>query len=300
MARIRIVDEWLRSPVSAPTRYRSVMVVADAWAEQRVLMRAYQTCPDQTRPTIVLHGAELAIGPAGMEPYGAWGIHVEPPVDGRAQELRGQLELAARRMAGSKGNPPRLEDEAPRADARRTGVWLPDTPPQAGYYEPQIAAASQTVNIVVGGGGRGWTSPVTPSPAVEVAAAAPREAGAGTVHGFATGPTRRKPATVPPPGVTRRKSPTMPPPGEVLPRRLEKLVNRTLPMGFQLSAPEREVLNALGEVPYLTARKIGEIARVGDPVGWMEQLMTKLGEIGLELVIPGDAIGGEPTYRLRR
>jgi len=90
------------------------------------------------------------------------------------------------------------------------------------------------------------------------------------------------------------------PPGEVLPRRLEKLVNRTLPMGFQLSAPEREVLNALGEVPYLSARKIGEIARVGDPVGWMEQLMNKLGEIGLELVIPGDAIGGEPTYRLRR
>src|SRR3970040_2867268 len=99
MARIRIVDEWLRSPVSAPTRYRSVMVVADTWAEQRVLMRAYQTCPDQTRPTVVLPGGELAIGPAGMEPYGPWGIHVEPPVDGRAPELRGHVGVGARRTA---------------------------------------------------------------------------------------------------------------------------------------------------------------------------------------------------------
>src|SRR5678815_595373 len=143
MARIRIVDEWLRSPVSTPTRYRSVMVVADSWGEQRVLMRAYQNAPDQTRPTIVLHDTELAIGPAGMEPYGPWGIHVEPPVDGRAQELRLQLELAARRMAGSKGSPPRLEDEQNRFEGMRTGVWLPGqqvaaagAPPPMPAYEP--------------------------------------------------------------------------------------------------------------------------------------------------------------------
>ena len=29
MARIRIIDEWLRSPVSSPSRHRAVMVVAD-------------------------------------------------------------------------------------------------------------------------------------------------------------------------------------------------------------------------------------------------------------------------------
>jgi hypothetical protein len=297
MARIRIVDEWLRSPVSTPTRYRSVMVVADSWGEQRVLMRAYQNAPDQTRPTIVLHGTELAIGPAGMEAYGPWGIHVEPPVDGRAQELRLQLELAARRMAGSKGNPPRLEDEQNRFEGRRTGVWLPGQQPVTApppmpspaqqetmqVYEPVVAAAQS----------RGWQSPVTPVPAREVlptpnVVPPPRGVGAATAHGFATGPVRRKPPTAPPPT------------GEVIPRRFERLVSRTLPMGFQLTGPERDVLNALADATLLTARKIAEIARVSDPIGWMEQLMSKLGEMGLELVVPGEAIGGEPTYRLRR
>jgi hypothetical protein len=41
MARIRIVDAWRRSPVSPEIRQRAIMVVAEAWAEQRVLMRAY-------------------------------------------------------------------------------------------------------------------------------------------------------------------------------------------------------------------------------------------------------------------
>ena len=85
MARIRIVDEWLRSPASPPTHYRSIMVVAERWAEQRVLMRAYAESADQTRPTIVLHGTELAIGPASTDPNGSWGIHVQPPVDGRRE-----------------------------------------------------------------------------------------------------------------------------------------------------------------------------------------------------------------------
>lgn len=128
MARIRIIDDWLRSPVSGPIRHRAVMVVADSWAEQRVLMRAYAASPDQTRPTIRMHGAELAISPAGPDPHGSWGIHVEPPIDGRAQELRGQLELAARRLAGSKGNPPRLVDEPSRFDLRETSQWAPGAP----------------------------------------------------------------------------------------------------------------------------------------------------------------------------
>ena len=98
MPRIRIVDEWIRSPATPPIRYRSVMVVAEQWAEQRVLMRAYAESPDQTRPTIVLHGVELAIGPAGVDPNGSWGIHVHPPVDGRAQEISEQLQLAAKHV----------------------------------------------------------------------------------------------------------------------------------------------------------------------------------------------------------
>jgi hypothetical protein len=152
MARIRIVDEWLRSPVSPPTRYRTIMVVAETWGEQRVLMRAFADSDDQTRPTIVLHGAELAVGPAGTDPHGAWGLHVEPPADGRAQELREQLELAARRLAGSKASPPRLVDEASTFDRKRTNHWAPGTPRDlpagartafghdGGYWEPSRVA----------------------------------------------------------------------------------------------------------------------------------------------------------------
>jgi hypothetical protein len=146
MARIRIVDAWLRCPTSPPTYQRAVMVVAEAWAEQRVLMHAYTHSPDQTRPTVALHGAELAIGPAGTDPHGPWGIHIEPPADGRAQNVRDELELAARRLAGSKGNPPRLMDEESPFDRKRTNHWAPGTPPDldAGspppYYEPSQPA----------------------------------------------------------------------------------------------------------------------------------------------------------------
>ena len=148
MARIRIVDEWLRSPASPPTYYRSIMVVAERWAEQRVLMRAYADSVDQTRPTIVLHGAELAIGPASLDPNGAWGIHVQPPADGRAQVLQEALELAARRMAGSKGNAPRLEDEISDFDRKRTNNWAPGSPRDipgerlsGPGWEPSVAAS---------------------------------------------------------------------------------------------------------------------------------------------------------------
>ena len=148
MARIRIVDEWLRSPASPPTYYRSIMVVAERWAEQRVLMRAYSDSVDQTRPTIVLHGAELAIGPASLDPNGPWGIHVQPPADGRAQHLKDALELAARRMAGSKGSPPRLEDEVSEFDHKRTNNWAPgvarDVPGErmaGASWEPSVAAS---------------------------------------------------------------------------------------------------------------------------------------------------------------
>lgn len=121
------------------------MVVARQWAEQRVLMRAFAACDDQTRPTINLHGSLLSIGPAGTDPHGEWGIHVEPPVDGRAQELREALELSAKLLAGSKGNPPRLEDEIPQYEDEATGHWAPNNSqdrakPSGNYYEPAESA----------------------------------------------------------------------------------------------------------------------------------------------------------------
>ena len=129
MAQIRIVDDWLRSPASPPSHYRSVMVIAEKWAEQRVLMRAYAQSRDQTMPTILLHGIELAIGPAGLDHNGPWGIHVGGDnSDGRAQAVRGALEESARRIAGSKGNPPRLVDESQTFDREPTGNWAPGTP----------------------------------------------------------------------------------------------------------------------------------------------------------------------------
>jgi hypothetical protein len=157
MARIRIVDEWLRSPASPPTHWRSIMVVAERWAEQRVLMRAYAESPDQTRPTIVLHGTEVAIGPAGTDPNGEWGLHVQPPVDGLAQDLKDQLELAARRLSGSKGNAPRLADEAPSFERKRTNNWapgsprdVPEAPIQRTSWDPAVAASQHSAHAAPG------------------------------------------------------------------------------------------------------------------------------------------------------
>jgi hypothetical protein len=132
MAQIRLVDAWLRSPASAPSHYRSVMVIAEKWAEQRVLMRAYAQSRDQTLPTILLHGIELAIGPAGVDTNGPWGIHVGDGPEGieaRAAMVRHGLEESARRLAGSKGNPPRLVDEESTFDREPTGNWAPGSPP---------------------------------------------------------------------------------------------------------------------------------------------------------------------------
>lgn len=189
MARIRIVDAWLRHPAGAPIQQRAIMVVAEAWAEQRVLMRAYASSPDQTLPTIVLHGTHLAIGPAGVDAHGPWGIHVQPPADGRAQRLREELEVAARRLAGSKGNPPRLMDEESAFERRHTGHWAPGTPPNlpagAGrqpYYEPSPhqpgpppgspAPASTGLPGAAGHPQASWPGPAAP-PAPAPAPAAP-------------------------------------------------------------------------------------------------------------------------------
>src|SRR6516164_6096921 len=103
MAAIRFVDAWLRCPGAPVSQYRSTMVIAEKWAEQRVLMRAYAESRDQTMPTILLHGAEFAIGPAGVDVNGPWGIHVGEPADGRAEAVKHGLEDSARRLPGSKG-----------------------------------------------------------------------------------------------------------------------------------------------------------------------------------------------------
>jgi len=159
MAQIRLVDDWLRSPASYPTHYRSVMVIAEKWAEQRVLMRAYAQSREQTMPTILLHGVELAIGPAGTDVNGPWGIHVgEGPegVEARAQAVKFGLEDAARRLAGSKGNPPRLADEESTFDREPTGNWAPGTPrvlphqTQRGAFNPSPGPPSQALGSAPG------------------------------------------------------------------------------------------------------------------------------------------------------
>jgi hypothetical protein len=136
-------------------------------------MRAFASSSDQTRPTINLHGEELAIGPAGTDPHGEWGIHVQPPVDGRAQELREALQLAARLLAGSKGNPPRLQDEQPEFEDRATNNWLPPKKgkakeagkrtvyghdgsappvPEPDYYEPALHAPTSSSSEIPSSG----------------------------------------------------------------------------------------------------------------------------------------------------
>jgi hypothetical protein len=325
VARIRIIDEWLRSPVSSPSRHRAVMVVAESWSEQRVLMRAFASCSDQTRPTIVLHGQELAIGPAGTDPHGEWGIHVEPPVDGRAQELRGQLELAARRLAGAKGNPPRLVDETSRFDNKATHLWAPGTPPDppigAGgtahgfsYYEPTTVAPPSNSPVIPSAAPRPALAPASPftrltpvsdrptiTHVTPMPAAPPRRAGSKTdQHWIASSSSSSA-------KLGSRTEPGFRPPGQTIPPTatatapsFASLVGKTMPLGLQLSDTEREVLNALGRVPSLTAREIGKLAGADDPVAWMEQFQRKLAGIGLDLVVPGDDRDGEPTYVLRR
>ncbi len=387
MARIRIVDEWLRSPASPATFYRSIMVVADSWAEQRVLMRSYAESADQTRPTIVLHGQELAIGPAGTDPHGSWGIHVQPPVDGRAQELKEQLELAAKRLAGSKASPPRLADEQSPFERKQTNSWAPGTPrdvpggnrPAAQpYYEPQVAASQHSAAAASQHSAAAYAptdspeqmaygAPPAPVPPLQVvrppaaqyvppqpqaqyvppqpqAQYVPQEVTAqlvgqatpsqGAVAAAPVNPSERKTPLPMTPASARRRGWTSPIPvaaaqSAQLPigartalgydsgagaqnavirlglrpaaaSRLARIVDRTVPSDFAITPHERDVMNALGETDQLTARQIGAMLGVVDPVTWMERLVQKLASYGLDLVGPGTAADGEPTYVLRR
>ncbi|HSK01419.1 MAG TPA: hypothetical protein VK932_09265 [Kofleriaceae bacterium] len=318
MATIRIVDDWLRSPASAPSHYRSVMVIAEKWAEQRVLMRAYAESRDQTRPTIMLHGIELAIGPAGLDINGSWGVHVGDPENGRAQHIKEHLEAAARRLAGSKGNPPRLVDEEPTFEREPTANWGPGAPrilpkPHAhAHAQPQVdyVAPSGAAWVPQGQGAAAYV------PQASAVHHAPQPAGAAAP----SNPEQRVAPLPRPRRATRQPHPQPQPSRTALgyssgagaqsavvrlglaahvSARLGRLVDRVVPPDFHIDARERRVLNTLGDGE-LTARAIGLMIDVTDAVAFMEELTRKLERYHLDLIEPGEPMGGEPTYRLRR
>lgn len=300
MAQIRIVDDWLRSPAAGPSHYRSVMVIAEKWAEQRVLMRAYAESRDQVRPTIMLHGAELAIGPAGLDLHGPWGIHVGENPEGRAQDIKLQLEATARRLAGSKGNPPRLADEEPTFDREPTANWHPGTPrilPQ----RPEAHAPS--IEHVAPAGAMRIPQAV---PAASVRVAAPEIAGTPTVNGLPRPRSRSKHPPLPDARTALGYTSGSGAQSAVVrlglaphvSMRLGRLVDRVVPAEFHIDARERRVLNALGEGE-LTARGIAHMLNLVDPVSFMEDLIRKLESYSLDLIEPGEPAGGEPAYRLR-
>ena len=315
MAQIRIVDDWLRSPASPPSHYRSVMVIAEKWAEQRVLMRAYAQSRDQTMPTILLHAVELAIGPAGIDIDGPWGVHCGEHAQMPPQAIKTALEDAARRLAGSKGNPPRLVDESQTFDREPTGNWGPRTPrvlpqrtdhraPAVDHVAPAGAARVPQAQIATY---VPQAQPARQTPQAHPAMAAP------------SNPELRKtPLPRRPSGKTR------PPPTSVrtalgytsgsgaqsaivklglapnVSARLGRLVERVVPADFTIDSGERRVLNALGEHE-LTARAIGHMLDIADAMSFMEELTNKLELYGLgDLIEPGEPQGGEPTYRMRR
>lgn len=279
------------------------MVVAETWAEQKVLMRAFATCLDQTQPTIGLQGEEIAIGPAGTEPYGPWGVHVQPPADGRAQELRVLLEQAAKHLAGTKGTPPRLADELPASERRPTTPWTgrrggsvvaagpeqptlsPVAPAGSGSYPSNVSTPP-------------WRSPIGELPTAPGASAAqplpqtsprqrrhrqtrPAPLGGRTVSGYAE-------ATTP---VAERRSYHHTPQHASL----ATVVGKTMPIGFQLAADEREVLDALSRGGILSGGDVARLAGVDDGHDYMGRLLDKLAGYGLDLV---DVTNG--VYRLRR
>jgi hypothetical protein len=316
MAQIRFVDDWLRSPAAPPSHWRSVMVIAEKWAEQRVLMRAYAESRDQTRPTITLHGAELAIGPAGIDVNGPWGIHVGEGPEGRAQEIKSHFESSARRLAGSKGNPPRLLDEEATFDREPTANWGPGAPrilPQrTDMRSTPVEYASSTPATRIP---QAQAATYIPSASAQNYPAPAEEFAAPTNPDVRTTPVRSRGRTRPPPNPSSSSARTNLgytsgagaqsavvrlglAPG--VSARLGRFVDRVVPTDFQIDSGERRVLNALGETGALTARAIGQMLDIVDAVSFMEELTRKLESFNLDLIEPADPEGGEPTYKLRR
>ncbi len=279
------------------------MVVAEKWAEQRVLMRAYADSRDQTRPTIMLHGHELGIGPAGVDRNGPWGIHVGEDHGGRAQEVKAMLEEAARRVSGSRGNPPRLADEEPTFDRETTANWGPGAPrilpqrpdlrdtavdriaPVAASRVPQQLSATQ-IQTVPSAQHYPATS-IAPMPRRHTRTAQQQPL-VRTALGYSSGSGAQ--SAVVRLGLSPHVS-----------AGLGRLVERVVPADFHIDARERRALNALGETAAMTARALGQMLDVADAVTFMEHLVRKLELYGLgDLVEPGEPVGNEPTYRMRR
>ena len=317
MASIRIVDHWLRSPMSQPSQYRSVMVIAEKWAEQRVLMRAFAESRDQMRPTIMLHGGELAIGPAGTDINGPWGIHVGDNPDERAAGIKEQLELAAKRMAGSKGNPPRLADEESTFEREPTANWAPGTPrilpKRPDHVVTPVDIVAPVAAARVPAHQMATYIPAAPAPH-HIAAAAPDATPPSNPAQRIAPMPRPRGRTRPPSTMTNQTRTALgytsgagaqsavvrlglsPQVSSLLGRLIDKIV----PPEFHIDTRERRVLNALGTSDKMTARAIGNMLDLSDAVAFMEELTRKLETFGLDLVEPADPQGGEPTYRLRR
>jgi hypothetical protein len=308
MAQIRIVDDWLRSPAAAPSHYRSVMVIAEKWAEQRVLMRAYAESRDQLRPTIVLHGVELAIGPAGIDTNGPWGIHIGDQDDAQSHGVKSALEESARRLAGSKGNPPRLVDEAATFDREPTGNWGPGAPrivPQrTGDTRPAISIVAPAAAARIPRHAAAFTpqtqtavhSPVMPSNPEHRLAPLPRTRGSQTrppplsvrtALGYASGSGAQ--SAIIALGLSPQVS-----------ARLGRYVDRVVPTHFAIDASQRRAIDVIGLHETVTAHTLGQLLGVVDPVAFMEDLVHKLEAFGLgDLFEPARPMGGEPAYRLR-
>jgi hypothetical protein len=271
------------------------MVVAEKWAEQRILLRAYASSRNQLAPTIVLQSDELAIGPAGLDANGPWGIHVVPLADGRAQELVNFMQAAARRVAGSKGNPPRLADEDSTFDREPTGNWDVGAPRMV----PAVSRDARTHLITPG------TPATVPVPSssmrvpVRTTTPAPRRRfgtsdpiSHRTALGFQSGAGAQSAL------VRLGLSPSVS-------ARLARLASNIVSPDFQITALERMVLNMLGDAAMYGSHadvpvdSIGKLIAAGDPVTWMEELTQKLEGFAIPLIEPGRPIDGEPSYRLR-
>lgn len=289
------------------------MVITEKWAEQRVLMRAYAESRDQTRPTITLYGIELAIGPAGIDVNAAWGVHVGEQGDGAAQQVKSQLEDMARRIAGSKGNPPRLADEESTFEREPTANWGPGAPrmlpKRIDGGMPQVDFVQQTNATRVPQQQGATFVPQHQVAAHHVPAPAPSAAPSNPELRKTPMP-RQRGKTRPPPLLDRTALGYQSGSGAqsavvrlgLVPHvssRLGWLVDRVVPQDFQIDAAERKILNALGDQE-LTAKAIGQMIDVADAMTFMEDLTRKLESFGIELVEPGTPHGGEPTYRLRR
>ena len=261
------------------------------------------------------------------------GIHVGDGPEGieaRAATVRNGLEDAARRLAGSKGNPPRLADEEPTFDREPTGNWAPGTPPvlpQRMHDHPALGSQQPRVDYVAQQVGAArvpqhqqatYVPQITPAqPATHhhhhshhhvVRAVEPGAAAHAAARGSAMFRRRGRRAAAHSRTALGYSSGSGAQSAIVrlglaphVSAQLGRLVERIVPAEFHIDARERRVLNALGELGDVTARSIGQLVDVADAVAFMEHLTRKLEQFGLgDLVEPGAPNGGEPTYRMRR